>query len=84
MAAPEPDTPDSWTNLSSCKWIENPFPSPSGPPELIPDSEQSNSAPAFGEKDGSNEEKLASVLSTVQVSSPGSSDGGVDLSTRPA
>ena len=77
---------DSWTNFSSCRWIENPalLPSPTGPPEIIPDSEPSSSS-AFGETDGSSEEELASVPSTVQVGSPGTtSEEGKDLSARPA
>ena len=81
---------DSWTNYSSCKWIENPAPSPSpsptGAPEIIPDSGPSSSSatPASCKTDGCGEEELASVPSTVQVGSPGISEGGNGLSARPA
>jgi len=67
-----------WSNYGTCKWIDIPDPSPTGPrrdsPELIPDSEPSSSATASGEEARSSEEDLASVPSTVQVGSPRSSD----------
>ena len=76
---------DSWTNYLSYRWIDNPFPSPSptGSPEIIPDSEPSSFTPAYGDTDGSSEEELASVPSNVQVGSLGASEGGEDLSARP-
>jgi hypothetical protein len=65
------------TNYGTCRWIDNPNPSPTGPlpdsPVLIPDSEPSSSTAASGEETGNSEEDLASVPSTVQVGSPGSS-----------
>ncbi len=68
---------DNWSNYGTCGWIKNPDPSPTGPrsdsPDLIPDSEPSNSTAASGEETGNNEADLASVPSTVQVGSPGSS-----------
>jgi hypothetical protein len=68
---------DSWMNYVSCMWIDNPDPSPTGPlpnsPDLIPDSEPSSSAATSGTEVRSNEEDLASVPSTVQVGSRGTS-----------
>ena len=46
---------DSWTNYVSCRWIDNPDPSPTGPPDspdLIPDSEPGSSTAAFVEETG--------------------------------
>ena len=68
---------DSWSNYGTCRWIDNPDPSPTGPlqdsPDLIPDSEPRSSTAAFGEEAGNNEEERASVPSTVHAGSPGSS-----------
>ena len=70
---------DSWTNYVTCRWINNPDLSPKEPrpdsPNLIPDSEPSNSATAPREEASSTEDGLASVPSTVQVGSPRPSDG---------
>jgi len=60
---------DRWTNYVTCKWIDNPDPSSTGPPsdspDLIMDSEPSSSTAASREETGNNEEDLASVPSTV-------------------
>ncbi len=68
---------ESWANYVSCRWIDSPDPSPTGPlpdsPDLIPDSEPNSSAAASREEARNNEEDLASVPSTVQVGSPRSS-----------
>ena len=78
---------DSCTKYVTCKWIDNPDPSPTGPPpdspDLIPDSEPGSSTAAFGEGVGRSEEDLASFPSTVQVGSPETSDMEGDSSARP-
>ena len=79
---------DNGTNYVTCRWIDNPDPSPteSLPDsfDLIPDSEPSNSTAASVEKVGSSEQDLASVPSTVQVGLPGTSDRERYSAARPA
>ena len=76
---------DSWTKYVTCKWIDNPDPSPTRPmpdsPDLISDSEPICSTAVSGEETGNNEEDLASVPSTVHVGSLGSS--GREGNARP-
>ena len=65
---------DSWTIYITCKWSDNPEASPLlDCPDIIPDSEPTSSTSASEEFTGSSEEDLASVPSTVQIGSPGSS-----------
>ena len=72
---------DSWTNYVSCRWIDNsadpPLPNATLPdsPDLFPESEPSSSVTASRNEAESSEEDLASVPSTVNVGSPGTSDG---------
>ena len=76
---------DIWANYVSCRWIDKPDPSPNGPmpdsPDLIPDLEPNSSTAASREEMGNSEDDLASVPSTVQVGSPGSS--GREGNARP-
>ena len=68
---------DNWTNYVSCRWIDIPDPSPTGPLldflDLIPDSDPGSAAAASGEDARRSEEDLASVPSTVLVGLPGTS-----------
>jgi hypothetical protein len=82
---------DRRTSYSTCKRIENLDPSsaatakshPSSP-DLIPESEPDNIATLSHGETGSSEEDLASVPSTVQVSTPGNTDDENEPSTYPS
>ena len=76
---------------STCKWIDDPDPSTSaaaeshpGSPDLIPDSEPESTASSTHGETRSNEEDLASIPSTVQVGTPGSTDEEDEPLARPS